>query len=351
MKRTIISITISVFLAISIMLLLQSCGNGKKDDASSNQSIESIQKKEGIPVQTIEIKQTELTLDLKYLSTLMGSKQATVVSLVADKIEKVRSRVGSRVAEDQVIVEFPIDNPALQFEQAKLSYENFKKTYERMKTLLQAGETSQQNYDNIETQYLVAKRNYESLKQMLYVESPISGTIVEMPYEEGEKVKLGDKLFTVAQIDRLKAVFWVTDQDLLNLKNGMSVTIEKNDRVYKGKITEISLAQDQVRKAFKIEAEFPNRNRDLFVGMTVDVRIPFYSNPQAIVIPRSSLLQQGGKYYVYLAVDDTAQLQEVKIGKSQGDQVEIFSGLQPGDKIITESINLLSDGSKISVHN
>jgi len=348
MKKRILTLAILGISAFSIISMLTSCGNSNKNDTANQQSIESIHESEGVPVEIVEVKPEELTLTLSYLSTLMGSKQATVTSMVADKIDKIKVKVGSRVAENQIIVEFPLDNPALQYEQAKFSYENYKKTYERMKTLLQAGETSQQNFDNIETQYLVAKRNYESLKQMLFVESPISGTIVEIPYEEGEKVRMGDKLFTVAQIDRLKAVFWVTDQDLAHLKNGMNIIIERNGKVYSGKITEISLAQDQVRKAFKIEAEFPNKNRELYVGMTVNVLIPYYTNPQALVVPRSALVQQGSKYYVYLAMDSTAKMQEVKIGQSQGEKVEIFSGLKQGDKIITESINLLSDGSKIS---
>ena len=349
-KRIISSIIIGIF-AVGLTISLQSCGNSNNDQSSQKQSIESIHKSEGVPVSVQAIQPEEMKITLSYLSSLVGYKQATVTSMVADKIDKIKVKVGSRVAEDQVIVQFPLDNPSLQYEQAKLSYDNYKKTYERMKTLLQAGETSQQNFDNIETQYLVAKRNYESIQQMLFVESPISGTIVEIPYEEGEKVKSGDKLFTVAQIDRLKAVFWVADQDLEHLKNGMSVTIEKNGKVFIGKISEISLALDQTRKAFKVEAEFPNKNKELYVGMTVDVLIPYYTNPQAIVVPRSALVQQGGRYYVYIAMDNTAKMQEVKIGQSQGEKVEIFSGLKQGDKIITESINLLSDGSKISYQN
>ncbi|HPD33865.1 MAG TPA: efflux RND transporter periplasmic adaptor subunit [Candidatus Kapabacteria bacterium] len=351
MKKRIISFTFLTLIALSLTVFLQSCGNSGKNKVAEKQSIETIHQKEGVPVTIQEIQPEELTLTLSYLSSLMGSKQATVTSMVADKIEKVKARVGSRVAENQVVVQFPLDNPTLQYQQAKVSYENYKKTYERMKALLEAGETSQQNFDNIETQYLVAKRNYESIQQMLFVQSPISGTIVEIPYKEGEKVRAGDKLFTVAQIDRMKAVFWVSDQDLPHLRNGMNVTIEKNGKVYPGRISEISLVQDQTRKAFKVEAEFPNKNRELYVGMTMDVLIPYYINPNAIVVPRSALIQQGGKYYVFLAIENTAKMQEVKIGQSRGDKVEIFKGLNPGDKVITEGVNLLSDGSKISYQN
>lgn len=338
-----------VIFAISIGILgLQSCGKKEKVVVKS---IEQIQKEQGVPVRTMEISTQDLKLELKFLSTLEGIRQATVASMVGDKIEKFPFKVGSAVREGQIVCQFPTNNPALQFEQAKVGYENFSKTYDRMKALLAGGETSQQNYDNIETQYLVAKRNYEALKQMLFVEAPISGLLVEKFAEEGNKVKIGDKVFTIAQMDRMKAIFWVNDEELQYLKNRVAVTIEKNDKTYNGRISEVALAQDQMRKAFKIIAEFPNSNRDLKVGMTVDVKLDYYHNPNAIVIPRSAVTVIGGKSYVYLADGDKANAIEVTTGKAVGENIEIISGLKTGDKLIYQGVSLIANGTKISVQN
>ena len=338
-----------VIFAISLGILgLQSCGKKEKVVVKS---IEQIQKEQGVPVKTIDITTQDLKLDIKFLSTLEGIRQATVTSMVADKIEKFPLKVGSAVKEGQIICQFPTNNPALQFEQAKASYENFSKTYERMKALLAGGETSQQNFDNIETQYLVSKRNYEALKQMLFVEAPISGLIVEKYVEEGNKIKNGDKIFTVAQMDRMRAIFWVNDEELQYIKSGTPVTIEKNGKTYNGRISEVALAQDQMKKAFKIVAEFPNNNRELKVGMTVDVKLDYYHNPNAIVIPRSAVTVIGGKSYVYLAVDDKAIATEVSTGKTVGESTEIISGLKPSDKLIYQGVSLISNGTKIMINN
>ncbi len=337
----------SLFFTAFLMIFgLQSCSEKKAEPVKS---MEQIQKEEGIPVKITEIKYQELSLDLKYLSTLEGYRQATVGSMVGDKVEKFTAKVGTSVKEGQIVVEFPKNNPALQFEQAKIGLENSKKMYDRMKALLEGGETSQQNFDNVETQYLVAKRNFESLKQLLFVEAPISGLIVEKFTEEGHKVKIGDKLFTVAQIDRMKAVFWVSDEELQYIKNGMPVSITKNDKVFNGRITEVALAQDMMKKAFKIVAEFPNSGRNLLVGMTVDLTMNYYKNPQAIVIPRSAIVYKDNKSFVYVANGNIAKLTEVKLGKSQGEMVEIYSGLNIGDKLIYQGVSLLNDGSKLLI--
>lgn len=327
---------------------LQSCGKKEKVVVKS---IEEIQKEQGVPVKTLEIKTEDLKLDLKFLSTLEGIRQATVTSMVGDKVEKFPYKVGSAIREGQIVCQFPTDNPALQFEQAKVGYENLAKTYERMKALLAGGETSQQNFDNIETQYLVSKRNYEALKQMLFVEAPISGLLVEKFVEEGNKVKIGDKLFTIAQMDRMRAIFWVNDEELQYIKNGMPVVIEKNGKTYNGKISEVALAQDQMRKAFKIIADFPNPNRELKVGMTVEVKFDYYHNPNAIVIPRSAVTVIGGKNYVYLADGDKAVATEVTLGKSVGENIEVIGGLKTGDKLIYQGVSLISNGTKILVQN
>jgi RND family efflux transporter MFP subunit len=342
MKRTIYLLIIALMAGLS----LQSCGEEKKIETKS---MEELHKEQGVPVRTVAVQSQELIISLNYMSTLEGIKQTTVASMVGDKVEKFKVKVGSAVTENQVIVEFPTNNPALQFTQAKVSYEYFKKMYDRMTALLAGGETSQQNYDNVETQYLVSKRNYESLKQMLFVEAPISGIVVEKFTEEGHRVKIGDNLFTIAQIDRMKAIFWVTDQELAFLKNGMEVQITKNDKVYKGRISEVALAQDMMRKAFKIEAEFPNGSRELKVGMTVDIKFDSYKNPNAIVIPRSAIVVKEGRNFVYLANGTGALEQEVSLGKTQGENIEILSGLKPGDQLIYQGVSLMSNGAKIKI--
>jgi len=335
-----------IFLFIIASALVQSCGNNKNIETKS---MEQIRKEEGTPVKVMTLQFEDLKLKLNYLSTLEGYRQSVVTSLVGDKVQKFSAKVGSAVKEGQIVVEFPTNNPALQFEQAKLSYDNFKKMYERMKALLAGGETSQQNFDNTETQYLVAKRNYESLKQMLFVESPISGLIVEKNVEEGQKVKNGDKLFTVAQIDRMKAIFWVSYDELQYIKNGMEVSVDVNGKIFKGRISEVALAEDQMRRAFKIEAEIPNSRHELKVGMSVNIYFDYYHNPQAIVIPTSALSVNSGKNYVFLTDGTIATMQEVQTGKTIGDKIEILSGLKPNDKLIYQGVSLLSNGVKIKI--
>jgi multidrug efflux pump subunit AcrA (membrane-fusion protein) len=68
-----------------------------------------------------------------------------------------------------------------------------------MSALLKSGDIAQANFDGAETQYLVAKQNFESLKQLVEIEAPFSGVITNIPIKVGDKVKSGDNLLTIAK--------------------------------------------------------------------------------------------------------------------------------------------------------
>ncbi len=322
------------------------CTREKKEPSKS---MEVLQKEEGVPVRIETVKTSDFVKQLSFFANLSGIEESTKLSMVADKVVGIKAKVGQNVSQGKVIVTFPSDNPTLQFAQAKAGYENAEKLYKRMQALLKAGETSQQNYDNAETQYIVAKRNFESLKQMIYVEAPISGTIVEMPVKVGDDVRRDANLFTVAKLQTMLAKLWVSESEVNQLKMGMTATIVLNGKEYKGKVTQISLAMDDRTKAFGVEVQFPNPRKELKSGITVNVNIITYTQKNAIVLPRNLIITNGAEKYVFVENNGKAEKRIVETGKETDISVEILSGLTEGDKLITEGETLIKDGGKVNI--
>jgi RND family efflux transporter MFP subunit len=344
-----INLTVTLLLSVilsSMVISLPSCTKEKKIPPKS---MEQIRNEEGVPVKIQEIVAKKFEKFLSFYCKLSGIQESTTHSLVADKIAKVRFKLGDGVKEKQIVVEFPLDNPAVQYSQAKAAFENSEKMYRRMKELLASGETSQLNYDNIETQYLVNKRNWESVKQMLFVEAPISGTISELFVKEGDDIDRGKPIFTVAQLNRMKAKIWVSETEVTYLKTGMNATLIYNDTPFEGKISEIGLVMDPYTKAFGVEIQFNNPKRILRSGVTSEIRIRTYLNPSAVIIPRNLIMKEGNQSFVYLVKGSTAEKRLIETGLESGIDVEIKNGLQPGDIIVIEGSSLLQNGSKILV--
>ncbi len=337
----------AMFAAFSLVLL-SGCGQEEKKETKS---MEQIRKEEGVPVKTITVEREKFEKYLSFFSRLKGIKESTKYSTTQDEIKRINYRVGDYVKEDSIVVEFPKDNPAIQYEQTKLAYENSKKTYGRMKALLDEGEVSQAKFDGVETQYLVNKRNYESMRQMLFVEAPISGTLIELNFNEGDDVPARKPMFTIAQLHRMIAEMWVSEEEALQLRKGMPAYIEWYGERFDGRITQISMQMDARKRAFKVEAEFHNPGKKLKSGITADVKIKAYDKEEAIAIPRNLIQKDGDSRYVFLAYGDKAVRTPVQTGLQSGLDVEITSGLETGDKVITKGLSLLEDGRKIKIIN
>lgn len=265
------------------------------------------------------------------------------------KVEKVLVRVGDRVVKDQPIVEFDRTNPGIQFEQAKSAFEIAEKTYLRTKALLEAGETSQANYDAAETQYLVAKRNYEAVKQVLFIQSPFDGTIVDIKVKDGDNVKNEAMLFTVAQLNKMRTKLWVTENEIIHIKKGMKVTTEYQGENYVGKVTELSLAADPVKQAFYVEAEFENPQYKLPSGIVLEFNVTIYQNPNAIIIPRNLVRKDDKGMFVFVEKNSRAIKTYIQNGFDSGAEYEVSLGLQAGDNLIVQGANLIEDGAKVKV--
>jgi len=339
----------SISICITILLLgfiVSGCGSKNNEEAKS---MEQIQSEEGIPVKVETVAYKPFQKYLSFYSKITGIKEATKTAMTGGKIEKINAAVGDYVKEDQVIVEFDIDNPSLQYEQAKTSYENAEKNYERQKTLLEAGETSQASFDGAETQYLVSKRNFESLKQMLFVESPLDGRVVDVTVNAGDDVKKDARLFTVAQTNIMRSKIWVSEKEIVLIKKGMKAVANYNDKEYPGRITGVSLGIDPSRQSFYVEAEFNNSKNTLMNGVTAEIKVLVYENPKAIIIPRNLLMKDEKGYYLFTENNGKAVKVYAENGHESGIYYELSKGLKPGDRLIVKGADQLENGTTVKV--
>lgn len=339
---------LSILIISLLITLITGCG---EEEQQENTSFDQIHKEEGTPVEVSTMKSEPFKKQISFYATLKGIKEASEYAMLTDRILKVNGSVGSHVNKGDVLVEFPVDNPTFQYKQAELAYENSKKTYNRLKNLLEAGETSQAQFDGAETKYLVDKRNFEAIKQMLHVEAPISGVITEMNAEPGITISKENPLFTIAQTHIVRATMWVTDKEISSLKIGMEATLHHANRTYVGKITEITLNMNPRTKAYEVEAQFNNTDKLLSSGLTADVLITIYENDSAIVLQKNVVQESQEESFVFIAQNSQAHRHKVTVGNISGNAVEITEGLNVGDRVITSGMTLVKDGEKIKVVN
>lgn len=304
------------------------------------------------PVKVQVIEYQKFNKIFSFYCTLSGIKETTKEAMISDKVEKIFFKPGDKVNEKQIVLKFPTDNPTLQFEQTKTNYETLLKTYNRMKELLNKGEISQQNFDNIEAQYLVAKRNFESIKQILLVEAPISGVLSNLYVTEGQHVQVRDPLFTISVLNKVRGIFWANENEIMHLKKGMNAKIIWNNVESKAKIESVALKMDQKMKGFRVDIIADNPKLILKSGITVEVFVPVNENIQAIVLPKT-LIQNSSdqREFVYVVEDGKARQRFIKAGNTNSGFVEVIDGLKPNDQVIIEGYENIYDGTVVNVIN
>ncbi len=340
MKRILIT-------TLTLILILSFTACVKKQKASKN--IEQLQRENGVPVRITEIAPTTFVQELTYNAPLSGIEESTAKSMVSDIVVQVNAKVGDYVKKDQTIITFPQDTPAAQYNQANSAFLNAKQTYERMQRLYAQGAISQQDMDNVTTGFNVSKANLNSSSQMVYVKAPISGYITAMKVNQADHVAPAAELFTVSNTSKYKATIWVPDTDIQNIKKGLKAVAKWGEQTLTGRITSVSLAMDQDKKAFKTEIIFDTHPKQIISGVTLEIRIEVAQVANTIVVERKSIIEENGKKFVWLEQDKKARKKEIVTKRDNGIEYEVSSGVKTGDKMITEGISQLTDNCLVQV--
>jgi RND family efflux transporter MFP subunit len=139
---------------------------------------------------------------------------------------------------------------------------------------------------------------------------------------------------------------------LTKVKKGQSVKITVDalpGAEFEGKVNYIAPSLQGESRTFEIEIIINNTDRLLKPGMNANVRITEFSKPNAVVIRQDLIVDYGEEQYVFVLEGDIAKKRVVKPGGRNDNAVLIESGLNPGERLITEGFQSLKDGDKVQV--
>jgi membrane fusion protein, multidrug efflux system len=326
------------------VLFLASC-SGKNQSAAK--SMEQIYAEKGRPVEIRTVLPQSFSAFLEYPAEFRARTQSTAYAKISDVVRTISVHVGQKVKRDDIILSFSLDNS--DYQQAKMSYGNAQLNYNRMKSLFAAAGVSRQDYDNAQTQYQLAAERFRSVSELVYVKSPIDGYITQLNVQTSANVNPGDALFTVSNQDGFEAYFYVMPEEIGDIQPGEKALVKGRQETIEGRVTEVSLNLDPVRKAFLVKAFFAGKPKTLVSGMNVDISVEVYKNSAALVMNQKELVSDGSSWAAYVVKDGTAQKQDVVFGRQQGIAYEITDGIAKGDKLVTVGAQNLSDGEKVNI--
>jgi len=274
-------------------------------------------------------------------------------------VEELRVRLGLDESK-----EFRVDDvPEVQA--TKLASELAKKCFDRSEQLKKANAIALSESDQIETEYRSAmQRHYLATRQakQLYqsyrlamahlvilqkaledcsIRAPFDGWVAERNIAVGERVISlfpGAKLVSLLQIDPLRLMLTVPQQDMARIKVGQTVTFQADafaGKTFTGTVRYITPAVTADNRSLCVEAVVPNADAVLRPGLFVTAELQLDQQRTDLFVPEAAVCRRGDAAAVFVVRDGLIREQIVSLGESAAGRVRILSGLAPGDVIIT----------------
>jgi membrane fusion protein (multidrug efflux system) len=249
----------------------------------------------------------------------------------------------------------------------------------QMETQLALAETTFKRQERLweqkigtEIQYLQAKANYESLENNVKqfkgqlskfsITAPFSGIIDDVIKDQGTVVAPagpGSEVFRIVNLSDMYIEVDVPESYIANVVPGKAVKVffPILNKTIESKIRQTGNYINPNNRSFTIEVPVPNPDGKIKPNMTAKVHINDYTNPQAILIPQSIISENAeGEQYAYIASDikdnvGVAHKNIITTGKTQGDFVEVLSGLNAGDNVIEEGARSVKDNQQVKILN
>ena len=293
------------------------------------------------------------------LTGTVTSKENIMISAEAGgRIVSIPAEEGQRVTKGQILVRIENEAVTNQLAEAKTAFELAEITYEKRENLWD------QNIGS-EIEYLQAKSNFESTRsrygqvktqfENTMIKAPINGSVDVIQVNKGEFVSVGSPIVRVVDLAKVEIEAELSEQYMSNVHKGDSVKVKipALGIVLTAPVTFVSQVINPDNRSFKIKVNLDNKEGRIKPNVLANLMIRDYMNEKAIVVPSKVITKDLKGDFVYVASNEggvlKAEKKYIKKGRSSGAETEIQSGLNEGDKIITDGYNQVNNGENVSV--
>ena len=191
--------------------------------------------------------------------------------------------------------------------------------------------------------------------------SPLDGRVGLRQVDQGNYVTPGDAngLVVITQIQPISVLFTIPEDNLQaiskRLQAGAKLPVTALNRagsatLAQGTLTTFDSQIDPTTGTIKLRGEFPNEGKTLYPNQFVNIRLLLDTHKDVVTMSTSGIQRGVPGTFVYLVQDDsTVTVRPVKLGITDGDRVEVLSGVQPGDRIVIDGADKLREGAKVIV--
>lgn len=349
-------------LLLASLIVAPGCGT---NDATT------VDKEPMISVLATKVIRDDIVSFINTTGTIFPKQESMISPKTSGRIEKLYVDEGDKVKKGQPLVELEqerlrivVKEAQASLKEARAQLKNLEGTVKRNQKLFEQGVVDSQRFDDTITERDLAQarvqrtqatleRAEQDLKDSI-ITAPFAGFIVEKMMNEGEMATTmpPSNIFHLVDTSTVKIECGINEEKRRALRIGKEVLIKLDaypNEEFTGKITVVNPKVDPNSRTFKIKIEFPNPDFKLESGMFARVRIIDRQSENALLIPERVIIEEGNLQKVFVVEDGRAVEKVITTDIVNHPLIEVTTGLEENDIVVTEGFYSLKDGIKVTI--
>jgi membrane fusion protein (multidrug efflux system) len=314
--------------------------------------------KEAVPpvrVITLSLEPTRLADKLDLPAIVESFENLWVKTEVSGQVVRVPVKEGQTIEKGQILVELDDRDYQLRLERIQANHKLATLDHERVAELAKKKITAETELDKIEAQLKDLSAQLKEAQLALSrtkIRAPISGRLNEIEAKIGDWLGVDKPVAQILQLDAVKVNVGVPESDVsavLDLTEADVIIEALGNRKVTGKKIFLSRQPTTYARLYDLELIVQNPDGRILPGMFARVELVKEVFDEALIIPIYAVITQGDERFVYIEKDKKAEKRQVDLGVFTGWQIQVTSGLKPGDQVIVDGHRLLDEGQSVEV--
>ncbi len=356
-----------LFLFIAIIILLNACGSkDKKNPSQPSQGGGG--KQPPLPVEAMIVSEKELSADIEIPGSILAYESTEIHPEVSGRLVALNVREGAIVGKGTLLAKLydgdlqaRMKSLEVQLKKSEIQLKIAQQTEERSAKLLKIQGISQQDYDmtllqvnNIMADMGIINAQMGEIRAnmtKLNIYAPYSGKLGLKNISPGSYVTPATTITTISQVNQLKLQFNIPEKYGATIKNGQMVefTIDGSQKNFSASVLATEDAIEENTRSLAVRALVKGNDPELIPGAFARVKIVLSKNENALMIPTNSIVPQGRKKLIYVFKGNKAISTEITTGVRDSTNIQVLTGLNKGDTVITTGLLFLKPNAEVKV--
>ncbi len=289
------------------------------------------------------------------VGTVRARDSVSITAKVTGIVTAIRFQEGQRVREGDQLVDLDAGAVRAELDQARALFDDARSQVVRARQLQPGQSIAAQRLETLEA---VARQTEGRVRQAqarleeLRVAAPFSGRVGLRQVSVGALVQPGTLVTTLDDIARVRVEFSVPEVFLARVQAGATVVARSSafgDRRFTGTVAVVDTRIDTNTRTIRVISEFDNADEALKPGLFMTVEVVLSRRDDAMLVAEEALDPLGDRNFVYVIRDNRARRVEIRVGQRLQGEVEVLSGVQPGDNVVVRGIQRLRNDAPVRV--